>query len=210
MCGKLHHNFWSQPVKTLTIRVSDEEHAIIQTIACKRFMNITGMVRAHFDQLAREHGLQREETTSAATPAKPAELIDLKPRYGSMLADLLLPDGTINHQRLVSRMRTKADNGVTRQEFSRDYGISTEDMEAACNATAKDGELACIYSWHKGARLDELNAMRDANMVYQTGTKSHARVAASKKPQPSAAELDAMFDDVGKPDSGELDPADFA
>lgn len=41
-------------MKTLTIRVQDDEHALMQAIAAKRFMSITAMVRAHFHSLAEE------------------------------------------------------------------------------------------------------------------------------------------------------------
>ena len=38
-------------MKALTIRVTDEEHKLMQAVAAKRFMTITAVVRSHFHQL---------------------------------------------------------------------------------------------------------------------------------------------------------------
>lgn len=44
-------------MKTLTIRISDEEHALMVAAAAKRFMTITGMVRAHFHTIFEQDGV---------------------------------------------------------------------------------------------------------------------------------------------------------
>lgn len=44
-------------MKTLTIRISDEEHALMVAAAAKRFMTITGMVRAHFHTIFEQDGI---------------------------------------------------------------------------------------------------------------------------------------------------------
>lgn len=57
-------------MKTLTIRVSDEEHALMVAAAAKRFMTITGMVRAHFHAIFEQDDTAKKETT-IAEPNKP-------------------------------------------------------------------------------------------------------------------------------------------
>lgn len=57
-------------MKTLTIRVSDEEHALMVAAAAKRFMTITGMVRAHFHAIFEQDDVAKKETTTAE-PTKP-------------------------------------------------------------------------------------------------------------------------------------------
>jgi hypothetical protein len=69
-------------MKTLTIRVSDEEHKLMQAVAARRFMSITGITRAHFSALFVEDGLTLDpaeearraleaQTKAALAPQKP-------------------------------------------------------------------------------------------------------------------------------------------
>jgi hypothetical protein len=58
-------------MKTLTIRVSDEEHALMVAAAAKRFMSITGMVRAHFHSICEQDG---------TLPVKPVVAEPIKPQ----------------------------------------------------------------------------------------------------------------------------------
>lgn len=59
-------------MKSLTIRVSDEEHALMQAAAAKRFMTITGMVRAHFHAIFEADGtLPDQQPTAPAAPVNP-------------------------------------------------------------------------------------------------------------------------------------------
>lgn len=106
-----------------------------------------------------------------------------------MLDDLLLPDGTIDSRRLVSRMRTKANAGLSRKQFSDEYGISLADMELACNEVAKMGGHATIDGWHNSARVNELTAARGASIRYD---KTEPTTGATPgKPVP----MDDLFDE---------------
>lgn len=166
-------------MKSLTIRVSDEEHALMQAAAAKRFMTITGMVRAHFHSIFEADGTLPDQQPPAADAAN-AVTSTAPQRYGPLLADILLPDGTINPLRLVARMRSKANAGFTRKQFSDEYGISFADMELACNEVAKMGEHAAIESWHNGARVNELSAIRGANIRYDKPAQRPAHAATSQ------------------------------
>lgn len=56
-------------MKSLTIRVSDEEHALMQAAASKRFMTITGIVRAHFHSIFEVDGTLPAQNTAPAAPS---------------------------------------------------------------------------------------------------------------------------------------------
>lgn len=58
-------------MKSLTIRVSDEEHALMQAAAAKRFMTITGMVRAHFHDIFEADGTHPAQQIPVAAPSNP-------------------------------------------------------------------------------------------------------------------------------------------
>lgn len=58
-------------MKSLTIRVSDEEHALMQAAAAKRFMTITGMVRAHFHDIFEADGTHPDQQVPVAEPSNP-------------------------------------------------------------------------------------------------------------------------------------------
>lgn len=57
-------------MKSLTIRIPDEEHALMQAAAAKRFMTITGMVRAHFHSIFEADGTLPDQQ-QPAEPSKP-------------------------------------------------------------------------------------------------------------------------------------------
>jgi hypothetical protein len=52
-------------MKALTIRVSDEEHKLMQAVAARRFMSITSITRAHFSALFVEDGLTLDPAEEA-------------------------------------------------------------------------------------------------------------------------------------------------
>ena len=69
-------------MKTLTIRVSDEEHKLMQAVAARRFMTITGITRAHFNAHFVADGLmldQAEEARRALESQAKAALAPKKP-----------------------------------------------------------------------------------------------------------------------------------
>jgi hypothetical protein len=57
-------------MKTLTIRISDEEHRLMQVVAARRFMTLTGITRAHFHSLAEQDGLLQHKEAQPE-PTKP-------------------------------------------------------------------------------------------------------------------------------------------
>ena len=69
-------------MKALTIRVSDEEHKLMQAVAARRFMSITSITRAHFSALFVEDGLTldpAEEARRALEAQAKAALAPQKP-----------------------------------------------------------------------------------------------------------------------------------
>jgi hypothetical protein len=69
-------------MKALTIRVSDEEHKLMQAVAARRFMSITSITRAHFSALFIEDGLTldpAEEARRALEAQAKAALAQQKP-----------------------------------------------------------------------------------------------------------------------------------
>ncbi len=64
-------------MKSLTIRIPDDEHKLMVSVAERRFMSINNMIRAHFHELARQDGLianpakTAQSTSAALTNAKP-------------------------------------------------------------------------------------------------------------------------------------------
>ena len=64
-------------MKSLTIRIPDDEHKLMVSVAERRFMSINNMIRAHFHELARQDGLiadpakAAQSTAAALTNAKP-------------------------------------------------------------------------------------------------------------------------------------------
>lgn len=140
-------------MKSLTIRVSDEEHALMQAVARKRFMTITGIVRAHFHALCEADGATAPKV---AEPDKPQAPASATPK----LDDLRLSDGSFDNHRLVVRMRTHARRGTTRGQFAKEFGIGLDDMERACTEAAKAGHDGSIDEWHTNARRDDLRRLQ--------------------------------------------------
>lgn len=140
-------------MKSLTIRVSDEEHALMQAVARKRFMTITGIVRAHFHALCEADGATAPKVVEPDKPQAPASATP-------KLDDLRLSDGSFDNHRLVVRMRTHARRGTTRGQFAKEFGIGLDDMERACTEAAKAGHDGSIDEWHTNDRRDDLRRLQ--------------------------------------------------
>lgn len=104
-------------MKTLTIRVSDEEHALMQAAARKRFMTITGLVRAHFHAIFEADGTLPEQQ-SAAEPETP----EPKRRAIPMTPDGRYADSSAWGAEIERAMRA----GETAAEVAASYGMSLD------------------------------------------------------------------------------------
>lgn len=137
-------------MKTLTIRVSDEEHKLMQAVAARRFMSITGITRAHFSTLFVADGLMLDQAVESKRALKAeaqqvAELVPTTPVYG------LNEDGTANHRLRVAKARTLARDGMTKVQVAKAMGLTLEQIEASCVETAKQGYNG-VLPWHSSAR----------------------------------------------------------
>ena len=56
-------------MKSLTIRIPDDEHKLMVSVAERRFMSINNMIRAHFHELARQDGLIADPAKATANAA---------------------------------------------------------------------------------------------------------------------------------------------
>lgn len=109
-------------MKSLTIRVSDEEHALMQAAAAKRFMTITGMVRAHFHSVFEADGTLPEQQT-AAEPDKPR--VTRRP----------IPTG-INAWR--DEIYVRLSNGESAADVAESYGVAVQVVRDKYKAARDD------------------------------------------------------------------------
>lgn len=105
-------------MKTLTIRVSDEEHKLMQAVAARRFMSITGITRAHFNSLFVEDGLVLDPSSEAKRALK-AEAAPPKPVIERM------PIPTIPNAWREEIMR-RVDSGERIADVAESYGVSVD------------------------------------------------------------------------------------
>jgi hypothetical protein len=107
-------------MKTLTIRVSDEEHKLMQAVAARRFMSITGITRAHFNALFVEDGLTLDpaeqarraleaQAKAALAPQKP--IVERRP-YPPYNASVVVAE--------------RASRGESLADIAESYGISLD------------------------------------------------------------------------------------
>jgi hypothetical protein len=107
-------------MKTLTIRVSDEEHKLMQTVAARRFMTITGITRAHFNALFIEDGM----TLDPAEEARRALEVQAK-------AALAPPKPVVERRAVPARgwaaeIVSRADKGEKLADIAESYGQSLD------------------------------------------------------------------------------------
>ena len=142
-------------MKIVNFRVDDELHALMKAVAASEYMSVSAYIRRHFNTRARDLGLVADPMAGVQTDT-PTPTVSTTPE----LDDLRLPDGSFDNHRLVIRMRTHARRGVTRGQFSKDFGIGLDEMERACVEAAKAGHDGSIDEWHTRMRRDDLRRMQ--------------------------------------------------
>ena len=108
-------------MKSLTIRVPDEEHALMQAVAAKRFMTITGVVRAHFHTLFEADGLTG--APEAAEPETPRVI--RRP----------IPQG-VNAWR--DEIYVRMNSGESAADIAESYGVSAQLVKDKYKAAKDD------------------------------------------------------------------------
>jgi hypothetical protein len=146
-------------MKTLTIRVSDEEHKLMQAVATRRFMSITGITRAHFNALFVDDGLTLDPTIEAKRALK-AEVVQVTVQEPAAPVFGLNEDGSINHRARVARARGFAKEGMPKVQVAKAMGLTLEQIEASCIEVAKGGEYSGVLPWHSSERAFALERMR--------------------------------------------------
>lgn len=109
-------------MRSLTIRVSDEEHKLILAVAAHRFMSVNGVVRAHFHDLAVQDGLippPDAKPTTSATSTKPP--VVRRP----------IPSG-VNAWR--DEIMARVDAGEPLADVAESYGVALKDAKAKLDA----------------------------------------------------------------------------
>lgn len=108
-------------MRSLTIRVSDEEHKLILAVAAHRFMSVNGVVRAHFHDLAVQDGL------ILPPDAEPKSTPDAKPP----VVRRPIPSG-VNAWR--DEIMARVDAGEPLADVAESYGVALKDAKAKLDA----------------------------------------------------------------------------
>ena len=139
-------------MKSLTIRVPDEEHALMQAVAAKRFMTITGVVRAHFHTLFEADGLTG--APEAAEPETPRVIrrpipqgvnawrdeIYVRMNSGESAADIAESYG-VSAQLVKDKYKAAKDD----KQYHIDAGLPVPPLAAPIAAQASDDEPELVY-----------------------------------------------------------------
>lgn len=110
-------------MKTLAIRVSDEDHALFVAVAGREDMPLSTLVRRQLRALAREHGLLKDAPPTAAEPAAPqpptlrAPVIESGPHAGKI--DAFAFGAVLSKQ---------VQAGETIERLAAAYGHSAQDL----------------------------------------------------------------------------------
>ena len=129
-------------MKSLTIRVSDEEHALMQAVARKRFMTITGMVRAHFHAIFEADGtLPDQQPTAPAAPVNPNVVWRPIPQGTNMWAYEVHARKTAGE----SFADIAASYGADVETIKRRYKFAEEQIDAGIHTPTSDTEAALVY-----------------------------------------------------------------
>jgi hypothetical protein len=115
-------------MKTLTVRVSDEEHKLMQAVAARRFMTITGITRAHFNALFVEDGLALDPAEAARRALEAHAKAALAPQK-PVIERRPIPARNWNAE-IVSR----ADKGETLADIAESYGQSLDFIKSRYKA----------------------------------------------------------------------------
>jgi hypothetical protein len=146
-------------MKTLTIRVSDEEHKLFVALADRELMPLTVLVRRVLHAESVRAGLMLDPTTEAkralrAEVEQAAEQEPAVPVFG------LHEDGSINHRLRVRKARTLALEGMPKAQVAKAMGLTLEQIEESCVEVAKDGEYNPVLPWHSSERAFALERMK--------------------------------------------------
>ncbi len=149
-------------MKTLTIRISDEEHALMSAAAAKRFMTITGMVRAHFHSIFEADGVLPHQ--------KSAQQKDDKPQ----VTRVSVPTG-VNAWRDEIYRRSKAGEPV--QLIADSYGVHADVIRQKINTAKLEEKVGAAPSTHNQP-LPEYNPVDPDNptLEEQKANAERARI----------------------------------
>lgn len=160
-------------MKTIAIRVSDDEHKLFADLAAREFMPLSVLVRRTLHAEAVRVGLVLDPVAESKRALKAdspqiAELASTITAYG------INEDGTINHRLRVAKARTLANEGMTKAQVIKAMGLTLEQLEISCTETAKQGRSG-VLPWHSETRAYELGRLTsDPSYRPQEGSNPEA------------------------------------
>jgi hypothetical protein len=146
-------------MKTLTIRVSDEEHKLFAALADREFMPLTVLVRRALHAESVRVGLMLDPAEEAKRALK-AEVVQAEEQEPTRPAYGLNEDGSINHRLRVAKARGLAKEGMPKAQVAKAMGLTLEQIEESCVAVAEDGEYNPVLPWHSSDRAFALERMK--------------------------------------------------
>lgn len=145
-------------MKTLTIRVQDDEHALMQAIAAKRFMSITAMVRAHFHSLAEEDA-------------------DLQSGHRSkQVARIPIPQG---QNALRDAIYERINRGETPAAVAESYGMQAADVKAMHKRAKENAEAYAEPSPNPSTQLITKETLNDPDKMREINDAKFAEIMAN-------------------------------
>ena len=146
-------------MKTLTIRVSDEEHKLFAALADREFMPLTVLVRRALHAESVRVGLMLDPATEAKRALR-AEVVQEAEQEPAIPVFGLNEDGSINHRLRVAKARGLAIAGVPKAQVAKVMGLTVDQIEASCVEVAKGGEYNPVLPWHSSERAFALERMK--------------------------------------------------
>jgi hypothetical protein len=146
-------------MKTIAIRVSDDEHKLFTDLAEREFMPLSVLVRRTLHAEAVRVGLTLDPTIEAKRALK-AEVVQVEGQEPAAPVFGLNEDGSINHRARVARARGFAKEGMPKVQVAKAMGLTLEQIEASCIEVAKGGEYSGVLPWHSSERAFALERMR--------------------------------------------------
>lgn len=124
-------------MKTLTIRVSDEEHKLMQAAAARRFMSITGITRAHFGALFVEDGLVLDPVAEAKRTRRDELEKDAAAKAKPQVERLPIPLG---QSALRDAVYMRVNRGESLSVVAESYGIQMDVIKAMYKRAKESAE----------------------------------------------------------------------
>jgi hypothetical protein len=146
-------------MKTIAIRVSDDEHKLFTDLAEREFMPLSVLVRRTLHAEAVRVGLTLDPTIEAKRALK-AEAVQVTVQEPAAPVFGLNEDGSINHRARVARARGFAKEGMPKVQVAKAMGLTLEQIEASCIEVAKGGEYSGVLPWHSSEKAFALERMR--------------------------------------------------